>query len=283
MSAPPSVEPSTAHAGAGLRLLRAAVFAAVCVVLSALGHVMASCAAVPWWTLAAGFLGVFAAAAPLAGRERSMPVIATALTGGQLALHALFGLGQRQLTLVPTADDALIRTAAKLLCGSGAAALSPADAHRIVTRAGIDPASLQSPSGTAHQHPALAPAEATGLLPSLPMVLGHLLAALAVGWLLRRGEIALFRLARLSARGVTELAEETRARALRAALAFVRALLAGLPGAPGRAPRALPVPLDTSPPPAPGALQHTVIRRGPPTAPVRELALVRELELELAA
>ncbi|WP_338671584.1 hypothetical protein V1460_01170 [Streptomyces sp. SCSIO 30461] len=277
MSAPPAVETSTAYAGAGLRLLRAAVFAAVCVVLSALGHVMASCAAVPWWTLAAGFLGVFTVVVPLAGRERSMPVIAAALTGGQLALHALFGLGQRQLTLAPTADDALIRTAAKLLCGSGAAALSPADAHRIVTRAGIDPASLHSAAGAAHRHPALAPPETTGLLPDLPMVLGHLLAALAIGWLLRRGEIALFRLARLSARGGTELAEEARARALRAALVFARALLAGLPGAPGRAPRALPLPLDTPLPPASGALQHTVIRRGPPAAPIREL--VRELEL----
>ncbi|MFD7610117.1 hypothetical protein [Streptomyces sp. NPDC059828] len=281
MSAQPSVEPSIAHAGAGLRLLRAAVFAAVCVVLSALGHVMASCAAVPWWTLVAGFLGVFAVVTPLAGRERSMPVIATALTGGQLALHTLFGLGQRQLTLAPTADDALIRTAAKLLCGSGATALSPADAHRIVTRAGIDPASLhsaysaQSAAGAAHaahQHPALAPAEATGLLPSLPMVLGHLLAALTVGWLLRRGEIALFRLARLSARGVADFVEETRARALRVALVFVRALLAGLSGAPGRASRALPVVPDAPPPPAAGALHHTVIRRGPPAACVLVLA-----------
>ncbi|MEU2155467.1 hypothetical protein ABZ532_10700 [Streptomyces sp. NPDC019396] len=278
MSAQPSVEPSIAHAGAGLRLLRAAVFAAVCVVLSALGHVMASCAAVPWWTLVAGFLGVFAVVTPLAGRERSMAVIATALTGGQLALHALFGLGQRRLTLSPTADDALIRTAAKLLCGSGATALSPADAHRIVTRAGIDPASLHSaPSAAgaahaAHQHPAITPAEATGLLPSLPMVLGHLLAALAVGWLLRRGEIALFRLARLSARGVTEFVEETRARGLRAALVFARALLAGLSGAPGRASRALPALPDAPPPPVTGALQHTVIRRGPPAACVLVLA-----------
>ena len=68
------------------------MFAAVCVVLSAGGHVLASCAAVPLWTLGVGFLAVFAVAAPLAGRERSLPGIAAALAAGQLGLHALFGL-----------------------------------------------------------------------------------------------------------------------------------------------------------------------------------------------
>ncbi|NEE59092.1 hypothetical protein G3M55_82980, partial [Streptomyces sp. SID8455] len=37
-------------------------------------------------------------------------------------------------------------------------------------------------------------ASVTALLPALPMFLAHLLAALAAGWLLRRGEAALFRL-----------------------------------------------------------------------------------------
>ncbi|MFD7439814.1 hypothetical protein [Streptomyces sp. NPDC059909] len=269
MSAHPSVEPSIAHAGAGLRLLRAAVFAAVCVVLSALGHVLARCATVPWWTLLAGFVIVFAVTSPLAGRERAMPVIATALAGGQLALHTLFGLAQRELVVAPTADDALIRTAAKLLCGAGGTSLSAADAHRIITRAGIDPAGLGHATGTAHaghQHAAGASVEAAGLLPDVPMLLGHLLAAVVTGWLLRRGEVALFRLARLSANGATEIAEAAFVGSLRAALVLVRALLAGLPGAPGTAPRAVRTPLDTPPPPVAGALQHTVIRRGPPAA-----------------
>ncbi|WP_351230660.1 hypothetical protein [Streptomyces sp. NPDC002133] len=267
MSVHPSVEPSIAHAGAGLRLLRAAVFAAVCVVLSALGHVLAGCATVPWWTLLAGFLIVFAVTSPLAGRERSMPVIATALAGGQLALHTLFALAQQQLVVAPTADDALIRTAAKLLCGAGAASLSPADAHRIVARAGIDPAGV---GHVAHQHTAGATAgtsvEAAGLLPDVPMLLAHLLAAVATGWLLRRGEVALFRLAQLSAHGATEIAERALVRSLRAALVLVRALLAGLPGTPGTGPRPLLMPLDAHLPPVAGALQHTVIRRGPPAA-----------------
>lgn len=44
-------DPHATHAGAGLRLIRAAVFTAVCVVLSATGHALASCATVPWWSL----------------------------------------------------------------------------------------------------------------------------------------------------------------------------------------------------------------------------------------
>ncbi|MGW7362169.1 hypothetical protein ACWGI8_01790 [Streptomyces sp. NPDC054841] len=275
MSAQPSVAPADAPAGAGLRLLRAAVFTAVCVVLSALGHVLAACATVPWWTLLAGFLIVFAVTAPLAGRTRSLPAVVAFLAGGQLALHALFGLGQRHLTMSPSADDALIRMAAKLVCGAGGSALSAADAHRIVTGAGLDPATVARAGHAAHAahagHAAADPAVAVtsaGLLPSLPMLLGHLLAALATGWLLRRGDIALFRLAALSAQGAhgaTEVvAEAGLVRALRAALVLVRALLAGLPGAPGAGPHPFRTSLDAPPPPAAGALQHTVIRRGPP-------------------
>ncbi|MFF8916788.1 hypothetical protein ACF08M_26575 [Streptomyces sp. NPDC015032] len=257
-----------ARAGAGLRLLRAAVFTAVCVVLSAAGHSLASCAAVPWWTLLAGFLGVFAVAAPLAGRERSLPSIATALAGGQLALHTLFGMSTHAApTDTAAGDDTLIRFAASLVCGMGPAQLNAAEAHRIVTTAGIDPASV---AARGHQHMASAagsdPAGLTGLLPSLPMLLGHLLAAVATGWLLRRGEIALFRLARLSAHGAQQLAAGARLRALRAALALVNALRAGLPGAPATGPRTLRTAVDAPALAAGDPLQHLVIRRGPPPA-----------------
>ncbi|MFF8832135.1 hypothetical protein [Streptomyces sp. NPDC015131] len=247
---------------AGPRLLRAAVFAAVCLVLSALGHVLAACETVPWWTLALGFLGVLVLTVPFAGRERSFPVIVTALAAGQLGLHALFGLGQRQHLSVgigDRADDALIRMAAKLVCGAGASALTPADARRIVTRAGIDPA-----GAAAHAvHPGHAAESAAGVWPSLPMVLGHLLAAVATGWLLRRGDQALIGLGRLSAQGAMGLAEGALVRSLRAALVLVRALVAGLPALPSGGPRPRRTD-DDAPPAAADALQHTVIRRGPP-------------------
>ncbi|GGT67721.1 hypothetical protein [Streptomyces lateritius] len=262
------------------RLLRAAVFTAVCVVLSALGHALAACAGIALWTLVAGFLGIFAITVLFAGRGRSLPVIVGALAVGQLGLHALFGLGQRSLAagaggagrggLGHEADEALIRMAAKLVCGAGAAAISPADATRIITDAGLDPADAVA-QAHGHAHALTAAPQSAGLVPDLPMLLGHLLAALVTGWLLRRGDIALGRLVRLSARlsaqGATGLAEAALVRSLRAALTLVRALLAGLPGVPAAGPSRLPrAAADVPVPPGGEALQHTVIRRGPPAA-----------------
>ncbi|MFF9568432.1 hypothetical protein [Streptomyces sp. NPDC014685] len=257
-----------ARAGAGLRLLRAAVFTAVCVALSAAGHSLASYAAVPWWTLLAGFLGILALTVPLAGRERSLSAIATALAGGQIALHTLFGVGTHSAPARTGAgDDALIRFAASLVCGAGPDRLNAADAHRIVTTAGIDPAAV---AGDGQQHLAsVSGAQAAGLaalLPSLPMLLGHLLAATVTGWLLRRGEIALFRLVRLSAHGAQQFAAGARLRALRTALALVNALRAGLPGGPTTGPRVARTEADAPAPAAGDPLQHLVIRRGPPPA-----------------
>ncbi|MFD5326119.1 hypothetical protein [Streptomyces sp. NPDC127092] len=264
------------------RLLRAAVFTAVCVVLSALGHALAACAGIAAWSLVAGFLGVFGITVLFAGRERSLPAIVGALAVGQFGLHALFGLGQRRITVPPQGDDTLLRLAAKLVCG-GTSALNPADAARIVREAGLAPAVAGAPGTTAgsgaHEHlagavgatgatdAATATARAAELVPSLPMLLGHLLAALATGWLLRRGDLALGRLMTLSVQGAVELAECALVRSLRAALSLVRTLLAGLPGAPATGPRGpARTAADSSPPPVAEALQHTVIRRGPPAA-----------------
>ncbi|MET7499628.1 hypothetical protein [Streptomyces microflavus] len=295
-----------AHAGAGLRLMRAAVFTAVCVVLSAAGHAFAAGTPVPAWTLVAGFLGVLAVAAALAGRERSLPSIAGALAGGQVALHVLFAYGSHGSAQAVAAsaprgsgENTLIRFAAGLVCGGGAGQLDAADAHRIVTTAGIDPSTLSQGHGhlaSAGAATAAAPdggpglasavadggsglasavtdggsgvasvyASVTALLPALPMFLAHLLAALAAGWLLRRGEAALFRLARLSAHGAQELAAGARLRSLRAALALVRALRAGAREQLVCGPRALRT-ADDEPAPATGdPLQHLVVRRGPP-------------------
>jgi hypothetical protein len=102
--------------------------------------------------------------------------------------------------------------------------------------------------------------------PSLPMVLGHVLAAVAAGWLLRHGDLALLRLAELSTCSAHSVAEGALVRSLRGALALVRALRAGLPGAPEAGPRA-PLAASLAPPrPRTAALQHSVIRRGPPAA-----------------
>ncbi|WP_030543738.1 hypothetical protein [Streptomyces albus] len=257
-----------ARAGTGLRLTRAAVFAAVCVVLSATGHVLAARAVIPLWALGGGFLAVLAVAAGLAGRERSLPGIAAALAAGQVLLHTLFGYAQHLAgpAAAPPgggSSDTVTALAARLLCGEGGRPLSAAEAHRVVTAAGIDPgahaaaAATASAGGGAGPHGVL-PAS---LLPSPQMLLAHLLAAVLLGLLLRRGEAALFRLVRLSVQG---LAERALVRSLRTAVGLARALLAGLPGAGGprlRARRARPYGPGR---PRPLYLEHSVSRRGPP-------------------
>ena len=243
------------RSGHTLRILRAAVFAAVCVVLAGAGHALASCDGIPLWTLGAGFLGVAAVAAPLAGRVRSLAGITTLLALGQTVLHTLFGLGQHGTTAVASSvpaggsDAALVQQAARFVCGTTAAAISPAQAHL----------ASDAVSGSS-----------ASLWPSLPMLLGHVLAALAAGWLLRHGDLALLRLTELSAQGVTEGAL---VRSLRAALALVRALRAGLPGAPEAPPHTAHTARPTPSTPRTMALQHSVIRRGPPVAPASAAAL----------
>ncbi|WAX79032.1 hypothetical protein [Streptomyces sp. KMM 9044] len=289
MTAP---HPHTMRSGRGLRMPRAAVLAAVCVVLAGAGHTLASHAAVPLWTLGVGFLGMFVATLPLAGRARSLPGIAALLAVGQVVLHTVFGIGQHGATAPANvssaasssvagsvSDASLIEQAARLMCGAGTAAISPAQAQRILTDARIHPGKTgttgtESAVGGTHAGHSqegflslAADPSATGaampLLPSLPMLLVHVLAALATGWLMRRGDLALLRLTELSAHGV---AEGTLVRSLRAALALVLALRAGLPGAPRAAPRRLRSVPPAAPTPRITALQHTVIRRGPPPA-----------------
>lgn len=261
--------PQTTPAGAGLRLIRAAVFTAVCVVLSAVGHALASCAAVPWWALAVAFAGVFAVAAPLAGRRRSLPGIAAALAGGQLGLHAVFGLAQHGAAAQAAGADtdaALAELAAQLVCGGNTVPLGPEDARRILEAAGLDPAALAAQAAaSAHAgHTGLAEsaaAPAAGLL-NPGMTVAHLLAALAAGWLLGRGDAALFRLVELSR--VSAAAGPVRA--LCTALAFVRALGAGLSAAPAADPRVLRTAAEPAAHTGREALHHTVVRRGPPAA-----------------
>ncbi|MEU1301112.1 hypothetical protein [Streptomyces shenzhenensis] len=296
MSAP---HPRTARSGDRLRILRAAVFAAACVVLAAAGHTLASCAPVPLWTLGAGFLGATVLVAPLAGRQRSLPGIVALLAFGQTALHVLFGLAQHGTAAMASgaaatgstgstgsmgamgsvdstggmSDATLVEQAARLVCGAGAAAISPAHAYRILADARLidgsgathHPAAAISASGTS----GASGASSDALLPSLPMLLGHVLAALAVGWLLRRGDLALLRLMHLSAHGVAEAAL---VRSLRGALALTRALRGGLRSEPDPGPRHRRTARNEAPAPHGTALQHSVVRRGPPAVTALVLA-----------
>lgn len=279
-------------AGADLRLLRAAVFAAVCVTLSAAGHIFASGPGVPLLSLVLGFVAVLALAVPLAGRERSLPGIAALLTLGQLTLHVLFSGGQQHAAGTGasggggTADgrSGVVALAGKLLCDDSAMGMTEAEAHRVVSDAGLSSAGAATDTaaqGSAHAgHLGHAGSTGTMPFPDTPldclrgaaraalgfldgqMLLSHLVAALVLGLLLRRGEAALWRLVRLSAEVAATADEVVAARALRAAMAYVRAFQAGLlPDAPVRVvfhgTREEIAPLSV-------VLQHSVHRRGPP-------------------
>ncbi|WP_369393431.1 hypothetical protein AB5J72_42180 [Streptomyces sp. CG1] len=73
-----------------VRGLRAAVFAAVCVLLAAAGHGLALGDMPPLWADAAGFLGVFALGWSLGRRERSLAGIGAVMLLTQAVLHAGF-------------------------------------------------------------------------------------------------------------------------------------------------------------------------------------------------
>ncbi|MFF5719509.1 hypothetical protein [Streptomyces buecherae] len=273
------------RAGAGLRLLRAAFFTTVCVALTAGGHVLASCAAVPGWTLGVAWLVTFAVVAPLAGRQRSLPGIAAGLAAGQLVLHSLFALAQRGVAGLPavghthgdgaqalppgvasdSADGRLIVLAARLVCDEPGQ-ISVKKARRIVGDSGLDPerhAQAGADVAGAARHASGSVLDA--VLPSLPMLLGHLLAALAAGWLLRRGDAALWRVVALSAAPAREVADAALVRTLRAAFALVGAVCAGLSRSTvGPRPWAARATGETPARPQVLALHHAVIRRGPP-------------------
>ncbi|MEE1929944.1 hypothetical protein V1J52_17435 [Streptomyces sp. TRM 70351] len=252
-----------ARASADLRLLRAAVFTAACVALSAAGHVLAAGAGVPWWAVGAAAALVFALAVPLAGRERSLPGVAAGLAVGQSALHALYGSAQWASGAGGRGQDdaGVVAFARSLLCNDAARPLTAEQARQVLDDAGLGGLAA---GHAGHPGPDSGVTEAALGLASWPMLLAHLTAALAAGWLLRRGDAALWLLVRLSATAADGLL----LRALRSALACLRLLCgAAVPHAPGVRPGTR----DEAVPPAPGALRHSVVRRGPPRT--RDLVL----------
>ncbi|MFJ6212094.1 hypothetical protein ACIQGZ_01940 [Streptomyces sp. NPDC092296] len=262
--------PQPVHAAAwDLRMLRAVPFAVVCTLVAAVGHAVASGGPVPVAALAVGFAMVFAVAALLGGRERSMTAISGGLAAGQLALHCLFhgaqGLGGSAMPhtgMAGMADGRLtvLQVAGRLLCNGhspgGALVLPPGmTPEQLVARAGLDPAAFAPAPELSCLH--------AGVLGMTPLMLvGHLAAALAAGWWLRRGEAALWRLVRLTASTVQGCAAP-----LRTVLAVAGLLLRGLLGAGSMGPPRVYGPERGGlRPPVPATLRHSVVRRGPPMA-----------------
>ncbi|MGW6921909.1 hypothetical protein ACWGA9_11595 [Streptomyces sp. NPDC054950] len=151
-------------ASPAVRSLRAAVFAAVCVLLAAAGHGLATGDTPPLWADGAGFLAVFTAGWLLGARERALPGIGAAMLATQAGLHVAF-------------DVARSRTASRTM-----------PAMRMTSAHGTHAYGVHAHGMHLHAHTASAmTAHATA---------AHVLAAFAASWWLRRGEAALWSLLR---------------------------------------------------------------------------------------
>ncbi len=192
------------HAGAGLRLLRAAVFSAVCVVLSATGHALASGDGIPPWAVLAGWAAMLCLVGPLAGRERSLPGIAATLLTGEFGLHLVFCLGQVGATGAAARRPGTVTAwAVRPRCDARVTPLAARNAACAVRRVATGPAAV---AHAAHRMPGMAGMAGHGArampLSSMftpAMLAAHLTAALVGGLVLRHGEAALWRVVRLSA------------------------------------------------------------------------------------
>lgn len=142
-----------------LRVARAAVFAAVCVLLAVFGHALDSQSALPAVTVAEAWCALCALACCATGRERGFPAIAGFMLATQALLHPWFQAMQ------------VARPAARCV------------------------AVVDLPSGLSV--PALCGGAAPGWALNSTVLAAYALVALACLWWLRRGEAAVFAVARL--------------------------------------------------------------------------------------
>ncbi|MEU4980247.1 hypothetical protein [Streptomyces sp. NPDC021969] len=175
-------------AGWCLRTTRAAVFAAVCVLLAALGHVTMSDASVPWWALAVPLVICGGAAWCLAGRERGLPPVCFAVVAAQTALHEWFSYAQALSTSPPHMAGTAEGTpsghhpAAATHTGHALHSMTHGESVMGATDA-MDPV-----TGIGHTM--------SGGTSSTGMLAAHLLAAVLTGLWLAHGERATFRILR---------------------------------------------------------------------------------------
>ncbi|WP_328970703.1 hypothetical protein [Streptomyces sp. NBC_00239] len=276
-----------------MRATRAAMFAAVCVALAAVGHSYMSGHDLPFGVLLAAFGVIVVLGWPATGRRRGPLAIGGGLLAAQGALHLLFARtesagaaaavygpqhGTRAMDGVhamrgmhsahgmhPMADP-------RGLPVDGAGAAAPAgrmagdtagDTAAAVSAAiggGMPDGAAGAMTGDLAGATAGGLAEAAGTMAgmaghgTLGMLAAHAVAALFCAFWLAWGESAVFRLARaLRALGVLA------ARPLLRALVLVRAAVPA-PAGPARRPRTLPRPRRLR-----GAVPaHALVRRGPP-------------------
>ncbi|MFF9645834.1 hypothetical protein [Kitasatospora aureofaciens] len=286
MSAPrtaPAPAPAPVRTAAlDLRVLRALPFATVCVALAAAGHALASGSAVPPGALLLGWALLGTVAALAARRERSLRAIVGGLAAGQGGLHVLFHAArcsQRPPVAAGPADPSSVSSMAGMpgmpgmhgMSGmTGMAGMSSALAGGS-GRPGPSAAHVAAGSGaTAHvvvaathvsfwSHTAL-----LGLSPG--MLVAHLAATVAAGWWLWRGEVAVWRLVRLTAETVSATVH-ARAASLRAVPGLFALLRTGTCGRSRAAAMRFVPAVGRWWLPQWTLLRHVVIRRGPPLVP----------------
>ncbi|MGQ4406134.1 hypothetical protein ACN6K4_000748 [Streptomyces hayashii] len=231
-------------AGRGARTVRAAVFAAVCVLLAALGHVLMSGSTVPWWTMSAGFAATSAVGWTLAGRERGLPTVVSVVVVAQGALHSAFSWSRSPGSGSRTGPSA--QSMNGMSTGS-----TPLDAMDLGSMGSMG--SMGSGSMDMGQATHSVSAEHLGHMAhgegmsSLGMLAAHTVAALLTGLWLAYGERAAFRLLRAVAGWLA---------------APLRLPLTALP-VPARRPRLRPTRERAERLPR-LTLTHTIISRGPP-------------------
>ncbi|MEU8972093.1 hypothetical protein AB0D11_22940 [Streptomyces monashensis] len=176
-------------AGWCARAIRAAVFAAVCVLLAALGHVLMSGTDVPGWALAAGLAVTGAAGWCLAGRERGPVLIVTVVVAAQTVLHEAFSWAQ-----------SVSGGSGVTHMGSGRDSMDMGSAHAMpmgsmdmghMDMGHMDMGHMDHMGGMGHSM--------GGGSSSFGMFAAHLLAALLCGLWLAHGEKAAFRILRAAA------------------------------------------------------------------------------------
>lgn len=189
-----------------LRVLRAGVFAAVCVLLASLGHSMMSGSRIPGWMIAVAWVGTAGVAWFMTGKERGPLLICVLTVSTQAFLHMAFSLGQ---AMTPSMGGQ---------AGSVGGHQHPAAHHMPVHADGsmADHAHHMYRSA-AHMHHAASGAAGsgahapTGLHDGMHdgpsgMLAAHLLVALLSAWWMWGGERAVFQLVRAtSARLFTPL------------------------------------------------------------------------------
>jgi hypothetical protein len=166
------------------RTLRAALFAAVCVLLAALGHVLMSGSEVPAWALALGVAATGLAGWSLAGRERGLPLIVTVVVAAQTALHSAFSLaGSESEPMV----ESMSASAGMASLGMGSMGMGSMDMGHV---------SKMDHVGHMGHMGHMGHGAGDGGSSSFGMLAAHLLAALLCGLWLAYGEKAAFRILR---------------------------------------------------------------------------------------